>query len=78
MGRYTPRQCMLGYGQQAGGTHPTGMHSCLGIPFVEECMKMKDIGLTVGARQLLHPLDPRLSYHQDQNKEGCKSCVFVL
>ena len=21
-------QCMLGYGQQAGGTHPTGMHSC--------------------------------------------------
>ena len=19
---------MLGYGQQAGGTHPTGMHSC--------------------------------------------------
>ena len=34
-GRYTPwagtplPQCMLGYGQQAGGTHPTGMHSCL-------------------------------------------------
>ena len=28
--RYTPRpQCMLGYCQQAGGTHPTGMHSCL-------------------------------------------------
>ena len=26
--RYTPWQCMLGYGQQAGGTHPTGMHSC--------------------------------------------------
>ena len=22
-------QCMLGYGQQAGGTHPTGMHSCM-------------------------------------------------
>ena len=21
-------QCMLGYGQQAGGTHPTGMYSC--------------------------------------------------
>ena len=20
---------MLGYGQQAGGTHPTGMHSCV-------------------------------------------------
>ena len=34
LGRYTPRagtpqpQCMLRYGQQAGGTHPTGMHSC--------------------------------------------------
>ena len=28
-GRYTlPWQCMLGYGQQVGGTHPTGMHSC--------------------------------------------------
>ena len=27
-GRYTPQQCMLGYGQQAGGTHSTGMHSC--------------------------------------------------
>ena len=23
-----PVQCMLGYGQQAGGTHPTGMYSC--------------------------------------------------
>ena len=23
-----PAQCMLGYGQQAGGTHPTGMQSC--------------------------------------------------
>ena len=41
LGRYTPRQehppwqahthrsqCMLGYSQQAGGTHPTGIHSC--------------------------------------------------
>ena len=24
-----PPQCMLGYGQQVGGTHPNGMHSCL-------------------------------------------------
>ena len=23
-----PAQCMLGYGQQAGSTHPIGMHSC--------------------------------------------------
>ena len=28
-GQTPPVQCMLGYGQQAGGTHPTGMHSCL-------------------------------------------------
>ena len=26
---HAPAQCMLGYGQQTGGTHPTGMHSCL-------------------------------------------------
>ena len=26
-GQTPPAQCMLGYGQQAGGTHPTGMHS---------------------------------------------------
>ena len=25
---HTPAQCMLGYGQQGGSTHPTGMHSC--------------------------------------------------
>ena len=25
----SPAQCMLGYSQQAGGMHPTGMHSCL-------------------------------------------------
>ena len=25
--RHTPVQWMLGYGQQAGGTHPTGVHS---------------------------------------------------
>ena len=24
-----PAECMLGYGQQAGGKHPTEMHSCL-------------------------------------------------
>ena len=28
-GRQPPAQCMLGYGQQAGGTHSTGMHSCV-------------------------------------------------
>ena len=25
---HSPVQCMLGYGQQVGGTHPTGIHSC--------------------------------------------------
>ena len=28
----TPR-CMLEYGQQVGGTHPTGMHSCVIVFF---------------------------------------------
>ena len=27
-GTPSPPQCMLGYGQQVGGTHPTEMHSC--------------------------------------------------
>ena len=27
-GQTPPAQSMLGYGQQAIGTHPTGMHSC--------------------------------------------------
>ena len=31
-----PLQCMLGYGQQAGGTHPTGMHSYFYV-----CFKIK-------------------------------------
>ena len=26
---HPPAQCMLGYSQQAGGTHPIGIHSCL-------------------------------------------------
>ena len=26
-----PPQCMLGYGQQADGKHPTGMHSCFTV-----------------------------------------------
>ena len=41
LGRYTPKQvpplpqqCMLAYGQQAGGTHPTGMLSCLIINLI--------------------------------------------
>ena len=34
-----PWQCMLGYGQQVGGTHPTGIHSCfLKIHFEFNCI----------------------------------------
>ena len=29
-----PTQCMLGYSQQAGSTHPTGMHTCLCIALI--------------------------------------------
>ena len=29
-------QCMLGYGKQVGGTHPTGMHSCV-LLFSQMC-----------------------------------------
>ena len=28
LGRPPPPSDTMGYGQQAGGTHPTGMHSC--------------------------------------------------
>ena len=33
-GQTPPAQCLLGYGQQAGGTHPTGMHSRHSIGFL--------------------------------------------
>ena len=32
--RHPPAQCMLGYGQRAGSTHPTAMHSCFSITVV--------------------------------------------
>ena len=28
-----PAECMLGYDQQAGGTHPSGMQSCFSLMF---------------------------------------------
>ena len=39
-----PGQCMLGYGQQVGGTHPTGLHTCC-----EENLKylLRDFGCIV-------------------------------
>ena len=33
-GRHPPAQCVLGYGQQVGGMHPTGMHSCFFFCFL--------------------------------------------
>ena len=50
---------MLGYGQQAAGTHPTGMHSCFARLFaVENCMKLKEIVPRKAARVPSAPLDP--------------------
>ena len=44
LGEYTPPDTVhAGYGQQAGGTHPTGMHSCFdlktknGVTGIHEC-----------------------------------------
>ena len=36
-----PVQCMLGYGQQVGGTHPTGMHSCHTCTFITTTDRLK-------------------------------------
>ena len=35
--------CMLGAGQQAGGTHPTGMHSC---SINKHCHQMYELSLS--------------------------------
>ena len=37
-GQTPPVQCMLGYGQQAGSMHPTGMQSCLIIYFTRNAI----------------------------------------
>ena len=43
--RHPPAQCMLGYGQQAGGMHPTGMHSCCFFLFFVFCFSFWCCGL---------------------------------
>ena len=44
LGRY-PRAVHAGrYGQQAGGTHPTGMHSCSSTIFAEHGSEMTPFG----------------------------------
>ena len=45
---HPPAQCMLGYSQQAGSTHLTGMHSCL---------VMNSIIYTLGEKSNTHTLD---------------------
>ena len=43
--RYTPQAVHAGrYGQQVGGTHPTGMHSCLAVLFeIEKTNKVYNL-----------------------------------
>ena len=36
-----PVQCMLGYGQKAGGTHPTGMQSCLTYDCIRQVKEIR-------------------------------------
>ena len=51
-GRYTPRQvtpsahCMLGYGQQAGGTHPTGMQSSYSVSLLLKITYQQEVNGT--------------------------------
>ena len=67
-GRYTPLpQCMLGYGQQAGGTHPTGMHSCCTTWKYCFCSRAESLGDT--ARDLALGRNP-------WNFFQCKSLVL--
>ena len=37
----TPAQCILGYGQQGGGMHPSGMYSCYWKVCYVKCTKQK-------------------------------------
>ena len=49
-GQTPPAQCILGYGQQAGSTHPTGLHSCFNllrlcqVHFAQICYSEKGAG----------------------------------
>ena len=46
---HTPQpQCMLGYGQQAGGMHPTGMHSWVQFNFT-----LNEPSINVSTQQLV-------------------------
>ena len=46
-----PAQCMLGYSQQVGGAHPTGMHSCWMLSHDDDNMTTCLYGIVRSSRQ---------------------------
>ena len=60
----TPAQCMQGYGQQAGSTHPTGMQSCFHY-LVSSLNGFLDPIVTAMALE-------KIGYHS--NGWGCSHC----
>ena len=57
LGRHPPVQCKLGYGQQAGGTHPTEMHSC----FIDSFTHLQNDGVFYRSVGRVRSGDPGLS-----------------
>ena len=89
-----PGQCMLGYGQQAGGTHPTGMHSCSYlICYQEGAVEVHNVGRCrcrhpsnrcdrVAAALCLAPL-PLPTRHVESPQDVCgkrvsAACLYCL
>ena len=58
---------MLGYGQQAGGTHPTGMHSCFKkIVFSRHSLFLKN-DKTFTIKEKLNKQPPILSTNDEKS-----------
>ena len=81
-GRYTPfQQCMLGYGQQADSTHPTGMHSCLDYFFCQKLYENEKIGLRGGTiprpPQIHHWTRGKCFWYLPLTNEVCDGYVFT-
>ena len=70
---------MLGYGQQAGGTHPTGMHSCA-VMILLSLIIMADVTLALAEFNIsaFEPKRITLSTEQLQKKlkTQCKCYIF--
>ena len=71
---------MLGYGQQASGTHPTGMHAGLHVTFSALCSMLSNNGLINGRNDgpilsIIQPItiDTILNNNGLNNKQGLKS-----